>query len=372
MSLEKWFVGDDDKQAGSDSPSNAAAPGAWWNPPQAPPKAPRETVGAGMSATRIVGFIRLFSRCEFLNRCVRARIAHAMRNFVDKRMNAQMAKDSPSGQAHTQFADVPGRRLAYRTFGGGTPIVLCIRFRGTMDSWDPLFLDSLAARGFSVTIFDYSGLGSSTGEPTYQPASLARDAIDLMDALGLARAVVGGWSIGGIAAQLVMAQVPQRVSHLVLIATTPPGQLVKTGEALFYRLAGRENDFEDFLSVFFEPASPDGRIAAERSAQRLAERRDDASPEVPFEWARAQLGEGPRNPMFPVEAVLQALQATTIPILHIGGDHDIVFPVENWYALNGQLPTLQLLTLPSAGHGPQLQYPLASARHIAAFVEPAR
>lgn len=168
-----------------------------------------------------------------------------------------MAKDSPSVQARSRLANVLGRRLAYRTFGVGTPIVLCIRFRGTMDSWDPLFLDSLAAPGFSVTIFDYSGLGASTGEPTYQPASLARDAIDLMDALGLERAVVGGWSVGGIAAQLVMAQVPQRVSHLVLIATTPPGQLVKTGEPLFYRLAGRENDFEDFLSVFFEPASPE-------------------------------------------------------------------------------------------------------------------
>ena len=40
---------------------------------------------------------------------------------------------------------------------------------------------------------------------------------------------------------------------------------------------------------------------------------------------------------------------TGIPILHVGGDHDISFPVENWYALNQQLPTLQLLTLPKQG-----------------------
>jgi pimeloyl-ACP methyl ester carboxylesterase len=67
--------------------------------------------------------------------------------------------------------------------------------------------------------------------------------------------------------------------------------------------------------------------------------------------------------------VLQALKSTRIPVLHLGGDHDIVFPVENWYALNNQLPTLHLVTFPRAGHGPQLQYPLAAARHVAAFID---
>jgi len=67
--------------------------------------------------------------------------------------------------------------------------------------------------------------------------------------------------------------------------------------------------------------------------------------------------------------VLQAMKATSVPILHLGADHDIVFPVENWYALSGQLPTLQLVTFPRAGHGPHLQFPRSAARHIAAFVD---
>ena len=134
-----------------------------------------------------------------------------------------MGNDSPSLGARTQFVDVDGRRLAYRTFGSGTPLVLCVRFRGTMDTWDPLFLDSLVEQGFQVTIFDYSGLGQSTGERTYHPASLAKDAIDLIVALELGKAVIGGWSVGGMAAQIVLAKAPQLVTHAVLIATTPPG-----------------------------------------------------------------------------------------------------------------------------------------------------
>ncbi|EJO56517.1 alpha/beta fold hydrolase [Burkholderia multivorans] len=279
-----------------------------------------------------------------------------------------MANDTSSLNARTQFVDVDGRRLAYRTFGRGTPLVLCVRFRGTMDTWDPLFLDSLVERGFQVTIFDYSGLGQSTGERTYHPASLAKDAIDLIVALKLDKAVIGGWSVGGMAAQIVLAKAPQLVSHAVLIATTPPGPLVKPGEPLFYAMAKRENDFEDFVTLFFEPASPASRAAAEQSAARVAARKVDLSPAVPVEWAGQQVGDGPRNPAFPVDAVLEALKSTSIPVLHVGGDHDIVFPVENWYALNGQLPTLHLVTLPRTGHGPQLEYPVACASHIAAFV----
>jgi pimeloyl-ACP methyl ester carboxylesterase len=280
-----------------------------------------------------------------------------------------MTEQSLSIQTKTQFIDVGGRTLAYRTFGSGMPLVLCVRFRGTMDSWDPLFLDSLADQRFQVTVFDYSGLGQSTGERSYNPASLAKDAIELIVALKLGKVVIGGWSIGGVAAQVILAQAPQLVSHVVLLATTPPGLLVKPGEALFYELAKRENDFEDFVSLFFEPSSTSSRAAAERSWQRLSAPRDDASPAVPHEWAGAQLGDAPKNPVFPVDAVLHLLKNTTTPVLHLGGDHDIVFPVENWYALSDQLPTLHLVSFPSAGHGPQLQYPGAAARHIAAFVE---
>ncbi|MDE1194884.1 MAG: alpha/beta hydrolase [Pseudomonas sp.] len=282
-----------------------------------------------------------------------------------------MTEHSVSFNAATHYLEVGGRTLAYRTFGHGTPLVMCVRFRGTMESWDPAFLDGLAQQGFQVTIFDYSGLGRSTGERTYNPASLAKDTIELITALKLGKVVLAGWSIGGVAAQIVLAQAPQLVSHLVLIATTPPGLLAKPGEQLFYELAKRDNNFEDFVSLFFEPDSPTSRAAAERSWGRLVSRRDDASPEVPFEWAGAQLGEGPKNPVFPADAVLHVLKNTEVPVLHLGADHDIAFPVENWYALSDQLPTLHVVTFPSSGHGPQLQYPRTAARHIAAFVEAA-
>ena len=278
-----------------------------------------------------------------------------------------MEKHYASTTSETRFIETNERRLAYRSIGSGTPIVLAVRFRGTMDAWDPLFLDALADEGFRVIVFDYSGLGQSTGTPSYNPASLAMDVIDLIGALKLERAVVGGWSIGGIAAQIVLARAPQLVSHAVLIATTPPGELARKGDPLFYTLAKKPNDFEDTVALFFEPASPASRAAAERSSERLALRTAGTSPEVPYEWAGNQLGDSPKNPIVPADPLLGALKSTSIPVLHLGADHDIVFPIENWYALSGQLPTLQLVTFPRTGHGPHHQYPRAAARHIAAF-----
>lgn len=271
--------------------------------------------------------------------------------------------------APNQFVELAGRRLAYRSIGTGRPILLCCRFRGNMDSWDPAFLDGLVSQGFRVITFDYSGLGLSTGTATYNPLEMARDPLELLEVLALRDAVISGWSLGGIVAQVVLARAPKQISHCVLIATTPPGPTVKMAEQLFYDTARKpENSLEDETVLFFEPASVASREAASRSAKRIAARTQDRSIPVPADWAAANLGEKPREQPFPALPVLEALKRTQLPLLHIGGDHDIIFPVENWYALNGQLPTLQIATYPRAGHGPHHQHPQATAELIGSFV----
>ncbi len=271
--------------------------------------------------------------------------------------------------APTQFLDVGDRVLAYRMIGSGTPLLLCTRFRGTLDLWDPAFLDALAHHGFKVITFDYTGLGQSSGTPSYNPIDMAADVRDLIKLLELENVVLGGWSLGGMAVQAALTLYPHNITHLVLLGTTPPGPLVKPAEPLFYELAGKEeNDFEDVVALFFEPASQSSRDAAARSQARIEARTTDLSPPVPVAFARARIAGGPSNPAFPAPPVLETLRHTSIPILHIGGDHDIIFPVENWYALNQELPTLTLVTFPRSGHGPHHQHPQVCADLIASLV----
>ncbi|AMV44305.1 alpha/beta fold hydrolase [Paraburkholderia caribensis] len=266
------------------------------------------------------------------------------------------------------YVTVDGRKIAWRSVGNGRDLVLCQRFRGTLDSWDPAFINALATQGFRVITFDYAGLGWSEGVPDYSPAVLADNLYSFIAALGLKNIVLGGWSLGGLAVQVYMARYPNTITHAVLLATAPPGPNVKGAEQEFYDRARKEhNDLEDEITLFFEPSSVSSRAAAKRSHDRIRLRAEGRSPDVPIEFARAVLGEKPRSPLFPADAVLAALEHSETPILHLGGDHDIAFPVENWYALNGRLRSLHIVTMPDAGHGPHHQYPMAAAAHIAAF-----
>ena len=64
---------------------------------------------------------------------------------------------------------------AYRDFGvanSSPPLVLLTRFRGTMDHWDPAFLDNLASER-RVILFDNAGVSESTGEVATTFAGMA-------------------------------------------------------------------------------------------------------------------------------------------------------------------------------------------------------
>lgn len=284
-----------------------------------------------------------------------------------------LASSGGAGAATTQFVDSAGRKLAYRSVGKGKPIVLAHRFRGVLDLWDPAFIDALAAQGFQVITFDHSGMGLSTGERSYNPPALVKDTKDLIDGLGLKDVVIGGWSFGGIVAQIYVAMFGASVSHAVLISTTPPGKLVKPGEQLFYDLAAQgPATLAQYTAMFFEPEDAASRAASQRSFERIFARKAGRSPDVPVEWALTQVPHSPPNPMFPSEDVLQALKNTNVPILHLAGDHDLSVPVDNWYALSGQLPTLNLVTYPRAGHAPHHQHPEMAAAQIAAFIKNTR
>lgn len=273
--------------------------------------------------------------------------------------------------APTRFLESNGRRLAYRCTGSGEPLILCVRFRGVLDVWDPAFVDALA-KNFRVIIFDYSGLGKSTGKASYDPRDLARDVFDLADGLGLDTFFLCGWSLGGQAAQTATFLNPRRVRKLILIGTTPPGRVSHRTEPVFFERALRfDNDLDDETVLFFEPASARSRAAAKASHDRIAQRTTDLSPPIPEETYLDLLrsGAGGQDELYIDHGGYRDFLATTsIPILVISGDHEIVFPVQNWFEMIPSWRSLHLLVIPQAGHGPQHQDPQFCADAIASFI----
>lgn len=140
-------------------------------------------------------------------------------------------------------AKVNGVELAYETFGTGEPVVLIMGIGAQMVMWDEAFCLDLAARGFAVTRFDNRDVGASTrldqlpvqpmeevlkrrftGRPVGEAYSLddmATDTAGLIEALGHRSAHVVGMSLGGMVAQCLALNHPEKVRSLNLIMTTP-------------------------------------------------------------------------------------------------------------------------------------------------------
>src|ERR1700753_386588 len=102
--------------------------------------------------------------------------------------------------APTQFVDAGQIRFAYRRFGNPAhslpPLVHIQHFRGNLDNFDPALTDAFAANR-EVILFDNAGIGSSTGDAKRTIAEMAADAITFLEALGLRRIDLFGFSMGG-------------------------------------------------------------------------------------------------------------------------------------------------------------------------------
>jgi pimeloyl-ACP methyl ester carboxylesterase len=109
--------------------------------------------------------------------------------------------------------------------GSGPPLVVVNGFAATKDDWDPTFLDALA-REHELALLDSRGMGESADDGRqFTIEDLAADVAGLIDALGLARPAVLGWSMGGFVALALALAEPAKASKLVRLSTSGGGEL---------------------------------------------------------------------------------------------------------------------------------------------------
>lgn len=270
-------------------------------------------------------------------------------------------------KAPNLFITTTSGKIAYRTIGEGSPLLLCNRFRGTLDTWDPKFIMHLA-KAYQVILFDYHGIGLSTGQHATTPEKLAEDIGLFLAALKINEVIIGGWSYGGLVAQGFAALYPKMVSHLIVIGSNPPGDNGIAPEQVFFDAALKPvNDLTDETVLFFEPSDPASVTAAEKSHARIAQRKTDLDlPVTPEQFNNYFQGgiafkEDHQN-------LREKLYQSPTPILVLMGDHDPSFAVENWFPLVKNVNAMQLIIFSKSGHGPQHQYPKLCADYIKKFL----
>ncbi len=106
--------------------------------------------------------------------------------------------------------------IDYELRGQGFFLVMIMGFAGNMQWWPPALVETLANH-YRLLLFDNRGTGKTTSNGwCYSIQLMAKDTLGLMDALGIQQAHILGVSMGGMIAQEIALNDPERVRQLVL------------------------------------------------------------------------------------------------------------------------------------------------------------
>jgi len=201
---------------------------------------------------------------------------------------------SQAAVSDEQFVTVDdGVDICFQTFGdpGDPAVLLVMGLGGPMTWWDPEFCTMLATKGFFVIRYDNRDTGRSTklkqqrvtrgdvvkaflGRRVHVPYSLSRmgqDGLAVLDELGIDKAHLCGVSMGGMIAQTIAVEHPDRVLSLVSIMSTTGSRRVgwqdpKLMPALLApRTGGRDAYVQgsaDFWKRISSPGYPEPRAGA--------------------------------------------------------------------------------------------------------------
>jgi len=119
-----------------------------------------------------------------------------------------------------------GIDIGYKLIGSGEPLVMIMGLGGTMDRWHQQIVGALSAK-YQLIMLDNRGMGySSSNDTTFSYQLFADDVIGLLDALGVKKTNILGYSMGSTITQKLLLEYPQRFDKAIIHATSTDGSNV--------------------------------------------------------------------------------------------------------------------------------------------------
>ncbi|MEU9717741.1 alpha/beta hydrolase [Streptomyces sp. NPDC047976] len=247
--------------------------------------------------------------------------------------------------------------IAHRRIGTGPVRVIVLHdWFGTSANWGSV-LDYLDPQGFSYAFLDYRGYGERRDVPgRYGLPEIADDVLALADELGWDTFSLLGHSMGGKAAQQVLARAPERVEKLIGLTPVPAGPypMDEATHALFYGAAEDPANRRTILDLVT------GNRASRHWLERMVGHSLDVSRPEAFagylaDWQTRDLS--------------SEIKGSTVPVLVLVGEYDLALTAEvmraTWQA---SYPNCRIVTIPGAGHYPPHETPVAFVTEVEAFL----
>jgi pimeloyl-ACP methyl ester carboxylesterase len=261
-----------------------------------------------------------------------------------------------------------GIELEYESLGGpdDPPLVLIMGLGAQLIDWPDEFCDQLAGQGFRVIRFDNRDAGLSTGfdelgppdlaavlsgdrsAAPYRLADMAEDTAGLLDALGIASAHIAGASLGGMVAQQLIVDHPDRVRSLSSIMSMTGdhsvGRPTPEAAAVLGRppVASRADAIANAVAGSRVIGSPGFPVDDAERLRRATSKYDRAY--RPFGTLR-QYAAAAASP-----DRTAALRGVTVPTVVIHGDSDPLIDVSGGRATAAAVPGAELVIVPGMGH----------------------
>ena len=303
---------------------------------------------------------------------------------------------------HGELARINDIDIWWEGFGDkkNPPVLLIMGLNANSKYWDQEFIDEIVKNNFYVITFDNRDAGKSTwigkepfamkvlqfmpsfineylinnmidfmldeegrfrveeSEQTtaeYDLGDMALDAVGLLDYLYIEEAHVVGASLGGMVAQVLALDHPDRILTLTPLMTTPgfdteglPGPTKSFMDSLKKSFILNLHGEFDAAAILIETAQYGTKYSSEESVIRKKIKRIQAQGNNPYSLQTTAVGASPNR--------LNRLKEIKIPTLVIHGSEDPLIPLEHGLVIAEQIEGSNLMIMEGVGHELPLQY----------------
>jgi pimeloyl-ACP methyl ester carboxylesterase len=253
--------------------------------------------------------------------------------------------------------------IYYEIIGQGEPLVMIRGISSNADHWYEQV--PVLSQKYQLLVFDNRGIArSSDPGGSFSTRNMAADTVGLMEAVGIKKAHVMGYSMGGMIAQEMALAYPEKVNGLILVATDCGISLRVKAKPEFFRL------FSEMIRLGTNEAKK--AAAGCLFAKQTFETRPDIIErysEVSLRFPASQKTLGRQWTAIAQHDACNRLAKISSPTLVITGSEDELIPPQNAKVMAQRIPGAQMISIDGSGHLFLIEQPEAFNEAVIGFLD---